>query len=224
MNVEEKLKERVTDLKDKKNEEVITILQEIGKALVTEVRFETDGKYIYPLLVEAYYNGGIFEDVYCHDEDQPQRNSQRNNQFGFYIHPGKGGIDFVLSDNEDYCLSYLIKCAYVEEFNKPSRVLKQTEIPDAFPTIDCEGRCVVDTNRIEENIADVTKFRKKNFIPLLNPRKGLKPKPKGKYMNADLAIIIGIEYFNTKLSDSLVVGQGGVGGLEKNNEKYRIKS
>lgn len=117
------LKEMVCNLKaetDEKN--IIKLLREIEKKLITEYVIEAEDLIIEPLWVEAYYfNKNVFSDCNTHLSEK------QKNRFGqLYFHEkGWGGVDVCLSDSEDYYLSFLLKRTLIN-----GEFVKQTEVND----------------------------------------------------------------------------------------------
>lgn len=106
------LKQKITDLitspKGIQNE----LLQDINAMLLTQYVIQVKDAVIEPLRVEAYlYVDGRFEDKFIH---RPNQNAlygaYQRNRFGqLYIHPGYSGVDIVLSLDNTYAYSCLIK-------------------------------------------------------------------------------------------------------------------
>ena len=121
----EELKAKVEELKAAKNdEERIQVLQKIMEILLTKYTIKLDDMIIEPLLLEAYYYDwpdkqnppnesdrvGRFLDDNCHGASE-----QKNHSMKLYFHKtGYGGVDLCLSDGP-YYLSFLIKCARVND-------------------------------------------------------------------------------------------------------------
>ena len=97
------------DYEDNENR-IISILQKIGKEIVTHYEIKLDDLTIDPVWVEAYYyNKYEFPDCNLHMDIK-----QKNNDESIYFHTrGYGGFDVCLSDNENY-LSFLIKGYLIE--------------------------------------------------------------------------------------------------------------
>jgi len=102
--------------------EIIERLQQEAKRFLTETKLMLNGVSIVPKEIEIYYyRKGEFEDTSVHRNEL-----QKKNQNHFYIHRNgvkqfdnykggkRGGLDFVISDNEDVYYSYLIRSALVE--------------------------------------------------------------------------------------------------------------
>ena len=126
-----KLVKELEKLSDEK--EIIAKLQVIGEKLITDYEIKIDGTIIQPILVEAYYNDNVedktqdslyaprFNDTSVHAAGTKTSNTaklarrRQKNHFGeLYVHYGtKDGLDVVLSDNDSYYLSYLIKCSLI---------------------------------------------------------------------------------------------------------------
>lgn len=119
---------------NKKPDDIVPILQKIGKLLLTEYIIQIGNLTIKPLLVEAYYyNNGNFKDDSVHAANKSNANTyklardRQENNFGeLYVHYGtKDGIDVVLS-NGKYYLSFLIKNALIN--NKFAAQCKVSQI------------------------------------------------------------------------------------------------
>lgn len=103
--------EKETDIKKQ-----IEILQSVNKLLLTGYEIKVGDFIIEPLLVEAYYyHPGKFEDTNTHGFKSEKCRSGQSGRFGkLYVHKmGYGGIDICLSQENDYCLSFLIKNSLV---------------------------------------------------------------------------------------------------------------
>lgn len=135
-----KLEDMVYELKvaldnkaNKKPDDIVPILQKIGKLLLTEYIIQIGNLTIKPLLVEAYYNNSNFKDNSVHAANESNaktyelaRARQENNFGELYVHYGtKDGIDVVLS-NGKYYLSFLIKNALIN--NKFAAQCKVSQI------------------------------------------------------------------------------------------------
>ena len=121
----EKMVERLDNIDgigDSENRRRVEVLQEIGNKLINEYYIQIDDVTIEPLLVEAYYyHKEKFKDISVYavkDSQAPTyelaRERQKNNFGKLFIHYGTNdGIDIVLSLNDHYYLSFLIKNALV---------------------------------------------------------------------------------------------------------------
>ncbi len=94
---------------------VIEYLQKIGAELLKNYEIRIGSITIEPLRVEPYlFKEDTFEDKFIHyiikDDKQKYYGPQQRNRFGkLYIHSGYTGVDIVLSDNDNYAFSFLIK-------------------------------------------------------------------------------------------------------------------
>ncbi len=94
---------------------VIEYLQKIGAELLKNCEIRIGSITIEPLRVEPYlFKEDTFEDKFIHyiikDDKQKYYGPQQRNRFGkLYIHSGYTGVDIVLSDNDNYAFSFLIK-------------------------------------------------------------------------------------------------------------------
>ena len=116
------LQKLVCELENEKDEKwQVKKLQEIGISLINEYEIHVGNRIIKPLLVEAYYyHEGKFEDASVHSAEKSQANTyklarerQKNHFSQLYIHYGRSGLDIVLSQKNDYYLSFLLKCSLV---------------------------------------------------------------------------------------------------------------
>lgn len=111
----EELEGLVKKLKNECNkEEQIKILQKIGAELLTKYEIRIGNITIEPLRVEAYlFKETVFEDKFIHYIKKNKQNyygPQQRNKFGkLYIHSGYTGVDIVLSNDDNYAFSFLIK-------------------------------------------------------------------------------------------------------------------
>jgi hypothetical protein len=229
VEIDDKVKE-LKDLTDK--DEIVECLQSIGEIFVTsamfKARLKSEEYYIYPLLVEAYYyKEGVFMDnsSYCREE-------QAGHQYEYYPHAGRRisrGIDIVLSDSNDYYLSYLLKCVLIVDTNTKNaepELLNQTEFYRKFKDeFERESHSII-LNAEDENI-------RTNTVVLSNVRRGLKEECP--YARKHLAIVAIDRYKNDekymkqykKLRNSLYSKTsaddgfgGGVEGLVLRNVDY----
>ena len=96
-------------------EVVIVYLQKIGAEFLKKYEIRIGNITIEPLRVEPYlFKKDAFEDKFTHyivkDDKQKYYGPQQRNRFGkLYIHSGYSGVDIVLSDNDNYAFSLLIK-------------------------------------------------------------------------------------------------------------------
>lgn len=94
---------------------VIEYLQKIGAELLKNYEIRIGSITIEPLRVEPYlFKEDTFEDKFIHyiikDDKQKYYGPQQRKRFGkLYIHSGYTGVDIVLSDNDNYAFSFLIK-------------------------------------------------------------------------------------------------------------------
>ena len=104
----EDIKRKVEELiKLNKKEDIVKWLQEINKLFLTKYMLKIDDLCIYPIEVEAYYNGNNFDDKTVHNKPK------QKNRFGkLYCHGS--GMDVCLSDSGDYAFGILIRAAYVQ--------------------------------------------------------------------------------------------------------------
>ena len=192
------LKKLIGELKEKTNkEEIVSVLQGIGKKLVTEYEIIVDGTRIKPIIVEAYYyNAKTFPDCNTHlsplqkEFDVLYRHSTKK---GLKSSGRVGGVDICLAsntDNEDdtYYLSFLIKNSLLNnEFCK--QVKLNAFLNEIFDS--------------EEIISQVLQKRSTKHTKecIYCPRKGL---TKDCYKSEPIAII----YPWDNVSDDLSLWQG----------------
>ena len=94
---------------------IVPILQKIGAELLTKYEIRVGNITIEPLRVEPYlFKEKDFEDKFTHyitgKDKQRYYGPRQRNRFGkLYIHNGFSGVDIVLSDNDDYAFSFLVK-------------------------------------------------------------------------------------------------------------------
>lgn len=167
MNEPKELSELVCELKNERNEgKQIRILQKIMEMLLTKYTIKLDDMIIEPLLLEAYYYDwpdkqnppdesdrvGRFLDDNCHGASE-----QKDHSMKLYFHKtGYGGVDLCLSDGP-YYLSFLIKCARVN--NGP--ICSQTALYDTLCSHGCDADLVLRNPPLKHNHI------------VYNPRKGL---------------------------------------------------
>ena len=103
---------------------VIEYLHKIGAELLKNCEIRIGSITIEPLRVEPYlFKEDTFEDKFIQqiikDDKQKYYGPQQRNRFGkLYIHSGYTGVDIVLSDNDNYAFSFLIKNSRVLINNK----------------------------------------------------------------------------------------------------------
>lgn len=103
-------------VKQQDHNTIVKKLQEIGAILLTQYEVQIGNEIIQPLRLEAYYYNPVvgFEDKYIHHNNIEYGPKQRNHFGGLYSHPKRrshywAGIDIVLSFDDSFALSYLIK-------------------------------------------------------------------------------------------------------------------
>lgn len=100
---------------NKEPDDTVPILQKIGAELLTKYEIRIGNITIEPLRVEPYlFKEVAFEDKFMHSiiKENKQRyyGPHQRNRFGkLYIHSGYSGVDIVLSNNDNYAFSFLIK-------------------------------------------------------------------------------------------------------------------
>ena len=99
---------------NKKPDDIVPILQKIGAELLTKYEIRIGNITIEPLRVEAYlFKETVFEDKFIHHIKKNKHiyyGPQQRNKFGkLYIHSGYTGVDIVLSNDDNYAFSFLIK-------------------------------------------------------------------------------------------------------------------
>ena len=107
-----KLKRKIAELVDRQGEIRDELLQDINAMILTQYVIQVKDIVIEPLRVEAYlYVDGRFEDKFIHrpNKKAPYGACQRNRFGQLYVHPGYSGVDIVLSLEETYAYSCLIK-------------------------------------------------------------------------------------------------------------------
>ncbi len=193
----DELKAKVEELEAAKDdEERIQVLQKIGAKLINEYEIKIGRLTIKPMLVEAYYFSKNFQDDAAHAANSSKANTyelarqRQKNHFGeLYIHYGtKDGLDIVLSDGENYFLSFLIKNSLVEEDGKWEWKTQCTvseklcEKCDAYDTCEKGKRCKYYGVKVLHRLPDTSK-QEIVFIP----RRGI-PADK-KYVRTPLAAL-----------------------------------
>lgn len=144
LNIQSKVKE-LRDLSQKML--IVGKLQEINEQLLKSYEIRVAGYAIRPLLVEAYYyDRNRFPDPSIHAANENEKIwEKQSDRFGhLYVHKvGRGGIDLVLSDSAEYCLSILIKNAEVrKEGDLEGTFYSQVTLKRLL----CDG---VESNRLE---------------------------------------------------------------------------
>lgn len=167
-------------LRESENEsEQIKALQQLNRFLLTH-RISFDGITVQPLLVEAYYNSGTFQ-----DENSHRKPLQRNHFAKFNFHRvGYGGIDVCFSNSDDYFLSFLIKCAFIYRTDSETddgRVFSQVHIPREIIRLTQKSKA-----QIEDMSLDFEKSGLCENGIVYTQRKNT---PKGKYVRHPLAAL-----------------------------------
>lgn len=153
---------------------IVPMLQKIGEKLLTEyeIKIDINGKSITiePLRLEPYLFSCGFEDRFMHYIEMDRvffYGPRQRNRFGkLYIHNGYSGVDIVLSNNEDYAFSFLVK---------NSRILVDGEVAVPFAKQYCVAE-VLKENGVPIDYDEVTLFKKKipnNCIVFHTIRNGL---------------------------------------------------
>lgn len=124
----QELKEKVIKLVSSPEKIKDEQLQEINAMLLTQYVIQVKDLIIEPLRVEAYlYVDGSFEDKFIHrpNKNAPYGACQRNRFGQLYVHPGYSGVDIVLSLDNTYAYSCLIKNSRIADESKSSDFVKQ---------------------------------------------------------------------------------------------------
>ncbi len=109
------------DKNSRTKQEVIEILQDKAARFLTESRLEVNGLVIFPTEIEVYYYSEDFKDTSVHQNELQTKKGKNHfyvhrkgkKQTDKYIGGSRGGLDFVISDNDDIYYSYLIRSAVV---------------------------------------------------------------------------------------------------------------
>lgn len=127
----QELKQKVTELISSPSGIHDELLQEVNAMLLTQYVICVKNIIIEPLRVEAYlYVDGSYEDKFIHrsNGNAPYGVCQRNRFGQLYVHPGYGGVDIVLSLDNTYAYSCLIKNSYISVDGETTRrFVKQYE-------------------------------------------------------------------------------------------------
>ena len=127
----QELKQKVTELICSPSGIHDELLQEVNAMLLTQYIICVNNIVIEPLRVEAYlYVDGSYEDKFIHrpNGNAPYGVYQRNRFGQLYVHPGYGGVDIVLSLDNTYAYSCLIKNSYISVNGETTRrFVKQYE-------------------------------------------------------------------------------------------------
>jgi hypothetical protein len=139
-----KLKEMVGRLnRAKAKKEIVETIQEINAIILRECLIKVGGCLVTPVWVECYYyRGGLCcDDSFIRDfgsdpllwkDESCHKKREQRNRFGMlYFHSGgkikprRGGVDLVLSDECDFCLSFLIRRSFVNQGggNEKSKII-----------------------------------------------------------------------------------------------------
>lgn len=163
----------IKELKQLTNRENIEkALLKIGAELLTKYEIRILNIIIEPLRIEPYlFKPCVFEDKFMHHikaENDIIYGPQQRNRYGkLYIHKGFSGVDIVLSDENEYALSFLIK---------NSRILIDNEM--AYPFVkQYEVAKILKEHGIPINYDNVVLFKKEipnNTIVFKTIRNGLK--------------------------------------------------
>ena len=219
-----KLVKELEKLSDEK--EIIAKLQVIGEKLITDYEIKIGGTIIQPILVEAYYNDNVedktqdsayaprFNDTSVHAAGTKTSNTaklarrRQKNHFGeLYVHYGtKDGLDVVLSDNDSYYLSYLIKCSLIgEEFVSQCKASEEVCGQCGTMKIDCKKGDNCKYCGEGEKKGEIILRKKENSektAVVFTLRKGTK---KGKFAKAPLAALA-VNFFNDKNANKVIQG------------------
>lgn len=118
------MNELIKELKQLTNrEDIKKTLLKIGAELLTKYEIRILNIIIEPLRVEPYlFIPSVFEDKFMHHikaENDIIYGPQQRNRYGkLYIHKGFSGVDVVLSDEDEYAFSFLIKNSRILIDNK----------------------------------------------------------------------------------------------------------
>ncbi|MCI2111639.1 MAG: hypothetical protein LKK13_04785 [Bacilli bacterium] len=148
MAICEKLKRMVDRLnRAETKKEIVEAIQGINAAILRECLIKIGGCFVKPVWVECYYYRGgsmkkdgldesfkndfgsdpfLWKDGSCH------KKPEQRNRFGMlYFHSGgnlnprRGGVDLVLSDKDDFCLSFLVRRSFLNRGggNEKSKII-----------------------------------------------------------------------------------------------------
>lgn len=118
------MKKLIEELKQLTNrEDIEKTLLKTGAELLTKYEIRILNIIIEPLRVEPYlFIPSVFEDKFMHhikaENDIIYGPHQRNRYGKIYIHKGFSGVDVVLSDEDEYAFSFLIKNSRILIDNK----------------------------------------------------------------------------------------------------------
>lgn len=118
------MNELIKELKQLTNrEDIKKTLLKIGAELLTKYEIRILNIIIEPLRVEPYlFIPSVFKDKFMHHikagNDIIYGPQQRNRYGKLYIHKGFSGVDVVLSDEDEYAFSFLIKNSRILIDNK----------------------------------------------------------------------------------------------------------
>lgn len=196
------------------NQDIITKLQNDAENLLNHLQLSINGCVIEPKEIEVYYfKTNEFEDTSVHRNDL-----QRNNLYHFYVHPA--GLDFVVSDSENYYHSYLIRSALVNN----NMIVGPIKVRDKiFEHTDCTYK---NREKLENMQIDITE--KANYYSVLfSERIGLGENA-AEYCNCHLRAVLCDIYFKVskyKNKEKLMLNylQNSDCSLEEKMDYARIK-
>lgn len=167
------MKKLIEELKQLTNrEDIEKTLLKTGAELLTKYEIRILNIIIEPLRVEPYlFIPSVFEDKFMHHKkagnDIIYGPQQRNRYGKLYIHKGFSGVDVVLSDEDEYAFSFLIK---------NSRILIDNKV--VYPFVkQYEVAKILKEHEISINYDNVVLFKKEipnNTIVFKTIRNGLR--------------------------------------------------
>ena len=170
-----------------KLEEKVKELQTKAKEFLSNYYLVVNGVEIYPKEIEVYYlDVEEFNDVYVHNHP-----NQKNRPNRFYVHrKGRGGLDYVVSESDEECYSYLLRSVVIDE----QLIVGPVNTYDAI--LAKTGLTKEDLEEVEVN----TKKTGKNPYIFTSPRVGLDPNKKGgkEFKNLELRLLLCDEYYKPR--------------------------
>ena len=200
----------------------VKLLQEINSQLLSRFRLKiTEGIFLYPLEVEAYYNDGDqFEDSSCHCH------ALQYDRFGkLYFHrlgatdtidKNRGGTDLCLSTRNGLCYSILIRSAKINDqvIIGPHRVAKKILNQPPTPHSELENKEVLEVSPDNEWTSG----------PIFHGERIRPGKNAGRYRKLNLRSLTGLKEYKFKDKENVLLSH--IHSLEKwegENPEEQIK-
>lgn len=215
-----------------KTESVVSGLQRIGEKLLTEYEIKIDINSrtitIEPLRLEPYLFCDGFEDkfmhyIYIEKDNMRFYGPRQRNHFGkLYIHSGYSGVDLVISNNENYAFSFLVKNSrilvdgeIVLPFTKQygvAKLLKDYDVPIDYDEVVLSAKKVPNKSIVFQTI--------RNGLLTISERDDFSKKEQDRYNELLISSFIELKEHTSRQFD-FATGYGGDRAVVEYLKKYK---